>query len=68
MSFDREIGDLRARLAKAESVRDRWRASGRQEKYLESYFMVEALELQLDRLRRQRVEATARHALEAKPG
>ena len=68
MSFDQEISDLRTRLLKAESERDRWRTSGRQEKYLESYFLVDALELQLDRLRRQRVESAARHALEAKPG
>ena len=42
---------LRDRIAKAESELDRWRAAGMQEKYLEAYSMVEALELQLDRLR-----------------
>ena len=51
MSFREEIATLRARIAKAESERDSWRASGRQEKYLEAYSMVEALELQLDLLR-----------------
>ena len=42
---------LRDRIAKAESERDAWRASGMQEKYLEACSMVEALELQLDQLR-----------------
>jgi len=68
MSFDQEIGNLRERLAKAESDRDHWRASGRQEKYLESYFLVDALELQLERLRNQRIESAARYALNAKQG
>jgi hypothetical protein len=42
---------FRIRIAKAESERDTWRASGNQEKCLEAYSMVEALELQLDGLR-----------------
>jgi hypothetical protein len=45
---------MRARIAKAESERDGWRAAGRQERYLEAYLMVEALELQLERLRMSR--------------
>jgi hypothetical protein len=54
LSVIEEIAVLKARIAKAESERDGWRAAGRQEKYLETYLMVEALELQLDRLRKGR--------------
>lgn len=48
---------MRARITKAESERDGWRAAGRQEKYLEAYLMVDALELQLERLRMSRGRA-----------
>lgn len=44
---------LKARIAKAMSDRDAWRHAGREEKFLEAYFLVEALEAQLDALRRQ---------------
>ena len=44
------IAELKARLAKAESARDAWRAAGRQENYLAAYSMAEALGLQLDKL------------------
>lgn len=54
VTFQEEIAALRARIRKAESERDVWRASGRQEKYLEAYLMVDALELQLERLRKSR--------------
>lgn len=50
MSSREDIAAIEVRIAKAESERDTWRSSGRQEKYLEAYSMVEALELQLDRL------------------
>ena len=52
MSSREDIAALQVRIAKAESERDSWRGSGRQEKYLEAYSMVEALELQLDWLRK----------------
>jgi hypothetical protein len=52
MSVQEDIAALQTRIAKAESARDSWRVSGMQEKYLEAYSMVEALELQLDFLRR----------------
>ena len=52
MSSREDIASIQVRIAKAESERDNWRRSGRQEKYLEAYSMVEALELQLDRLRK----------------
>ena len=47
-----DICAMRLRIAKAESERDTWRVSGMQEKYLEAYSMVEALELQLDLLQK----------------
>ena len=47
MTFQQDISTLKARLARAESERDAWRVAGVQEKYLEAYSMVEALELQL---------------------
>jgi hypothetical protein len=51
MSSQEDIAAMRVHIAKAESERDSWRVSGMQEKYLEAYSMVEALELQLERLR-----------------
>jgi hypothetical protein len=50
MTFQEDIAAMQVRIAKAESERDSWRVSGMQEKYLEAYSMVEALELQLDLL------------------
>lgn len=51
MKIGEKVAALGARIAKAEAERDAWRAAGRQEKYLEAYSMVEALELQLARVR-----------------
>jgi hypothetical protein len=51
MTFQEDIAAMQVRIAKAESERDSWRVSGMQEKYLEAYSLVEALELQLDLLR-----------------
>lgn len=59
MTLKEEITALTDRIAKAESERDSWRSSGKQEKYLEAYAQVEALELQLDRLRQQGLGAPA---------
>lgn len=53
MTFQQEIAAMQARIAKAESERDTWRSSGMQEKYLEAYSLVEALELELERLRQE---------------
>jgi len=47
-----DIAGLKARLARAESERDAWRAAGRQESYLAAYSMAEALALQLEELQR----------------
>jgi hypothetical protein len=60
MDFDQDIADMRVRIAKAESVRDLWKKSGRREKYYETYFMVNALQVQLSRLRRQRLDCIVR--------
>lgn len=51
MTFDQEIASIRQRIARAEHARDRWRASGNQEQYLEACTTVSALDLQLDLLR-----------------
>jgi hypothetical protein len=62
MTFHQEIDTLRSRIAKAASERDAWRAAGPQEKYFEAYFMVEALESQLDqRLRDHAVAVEPEH-------
>ncbi len=50
MTFLQEITDLKERIARAQSERDAWRASGLQEKYLEAHSLTEALELQLEQL------------------
>lgn len=55
-----KIADLRLRISGAEARRDGWRASGSQERYLEAYSLVEALEVQLSRL-----EQSARTVAEA---
>jgi hypothetical protein len=54
MTIPEEIVAIKQRIARAESVRDGWRVSGMQEKYLEAYSMVEALELQLESLQANR--------------
>jgi hypothetical protein len=53
MTFNDEITAMRARIAKAESQRDTWQTSGMQEKYLEAYSLVQALELELERMRQE---------------
>jgi len=52
MTLQERIAAMQQRIVKTESERDSWRASGMQEKYLEAYSMVEALELQLDLLQK----------------
>lgn len=47
-----DIGNVRARLAQAEVATGRWRQAGSQEKYLESWFLAEALERQLESMSR----------------
>jgi hypothetical protein len=59
MRFDQDIANVRERIDRAVFDRDHWRTAGRQEKYLEAYSMVEALELELDLLRREKFAAAA---------
>jgi hypothetical protein len=51
VNLHEEIAAIQVRIARAESDRETWRASGMQEKYLEACSMVEALGLQLDLIR-----------------
>jgi hypothetical protein len=51
MTFEQQIASLRQRIARAEHARDRWRASGNQEQYLQAGSTVSALDMQLDSLR-----------------
>ena len=48
MDLQEKISAIKARIVKAESDCETWRASGVQEKYLEACSMVQALGLQLD--------------------
>ena len=48
MTIPQEIDALRARIDKVQAECDAWHAAGRKEKYLETYFLLEALSLQLD--------------------
>ena len=48
-----DISSIKNRLVRAQASCEAWRATGRQEKYLEAYFLAEALELQLDRQLKQ---------------
>lgn len=61
MTHDEDIDSFKARIARAQSQRDAWRAAGMEEKYLEAYFLVEALELQLDDCVRGRQAQPAGH-------
>ena len=63
MTFQDDIDSFKSRIAKAESDRDAWRVAGPEEKYLEAYFMVEALELQLDERLRRRAAGEAPDAV-----
>jgi hypothetical protein len=53
MTFQEDIAALNKRIAKAESAREAWKLAGDREKYLEAYFMVDALELQREQRLRQ---------------
>jgi len=53
MTSQEDIDVLKGRIATAESERDTWRVAGLEEKYLEAYVIVKALELQLDEQLRQ---------------
>ena len=61
MTIREEISAIQARIAKAQAERDTWQSSGMQEKYLEAYSLVEALELQLERLRQEGLRTFAKN-------
>jgi len=48
MTIQQDIDALRIRIDKVQADCDTWRVGGTKEKYLEAYFLVEALTLQLD--------------------
>jgi hypothetical protein len=54
VAHQKDIDAIWARITRAESERDAWRAAGRQEKYLEACVAVEALFSQFGALFRQR--------------
>ncbi len=49
MTGEQEIEVLQARIDKVRRDRDAWQVCGPEEKFLEAYFLVEALTVQLDR-------------------
>ena len=51
MTLREELAALQERIVRTRAECEGWHASGLREKYLEAYSMVEALELQLERLR-----------------
>jgi hypothetical protein len=53
MTFQEDVGSFMKRIVQAEAEREGWRLAGHEEKYLEAYFRVEALERQLDELCRK---------------
>lgn len=59
MGSNKDIEAVQVRIAKAQSDLEAWRTTGMQEKYLEAYSRVSALELELDRLREQGLRTLA---------
>ena len=55
MANQDHIDQLRTRIAQAEAERNTWRVEGPEEKYLEAYVIVKALELELEEQLRQPV-------------
>src|SRR5690242_17738359 len=68
MTLHEEITALQQRIVRAQAERDGWRAAGLLEKYLEGYSLVEALELQLERLRPCGLPALLRSPAAKAPG
>jgi len=48
MTIQQDIDALRIRIDKVQTDCDAWRVAGPKERYLEAFFLVEALTLQLD--------------------
>lgn len=68
MTLHEEITALQERIVRAQAERDGWRGAGLRERYLEAYSMVEALELQLERLRACALPALPRGPSAKTPG
>ncbi|MEX2241286.1 MAG: hypothetical protein WD775_11415 [Burkholderiales bacterium] len=64
MLHDR-IAALRARIVKAKSARNAWRASGSQAKYVKAYCVAETLEQQLEQLRQESLRASRKNSARA---
>jgi hypothetical protein len=60
MMLHEELAALRTRIARMQSERDTWQAAGRQAKSIAAYCGVEALELQLERLRQESLRTSDR--------
>jgi hypothetical protein len=59
LSFDPEIGSLRARISKATAERDAGQSSGSPQRYIAACQELRTLEAALDRAREQRIRSTA---------
>lgn len=59
MSFDPEIGNLRARIFRARADRDAGQASGNQTRYIAACLELQSLEHAMDRLHRMRITSAA---------
>lgn len=55
MTFEEDVAALERHIESEEAKRDSWRAAGSQERYMEACSMVDALELQLEKLLRIRL-------------
>ena len=59
MTFRSELSDLRIRLASARSALEGLRISGRKDKYVDAFFLVESLEAEMEAMRQQAVRSRA---------
>ena len=59
MSFDPEIGSLRARMSRARADRDAGQASGNQNRYIAACLELQTLERAMDRLHQMRIASAA---------
>jgi len=64
----RDIAEVRKRIAKATLDCDTWRAAGFSEKYLESYSLMEALEVEMKALEGAQLSARTREVLPISDG
>lgn len=60
MSFNKDIAEVRIRLASARATRDGCRAAVWRDKYIEACLLVESLESELERLRQHNLRLPVR--------